>query len=429
MPLFNQSKFYATFVEGLIMDSAGSRALVKKDEKKQESVFKEKNVSIFDRLPQPLKRHTLSFLVGNDIERYKRASVFGPSLNGSLEGSFFAECKASLVASAATKAVQNLAHRIKVNETLVFMQSNPNIFQSLPFPIEITDRRGQPIKRDSIMKVLVALDEFDVTKVKADAKAEVKPHGLIPTVFSLFKEDNARNNQIKNLLQQQLKETSGPQHERASKERRDRYLREIEILIHNVIKCADVSNDWNAGPFDDLFNLGLIQNFINNAFKPDPEDKGEWGVVWDCWQLYLDHIAQLESYVNGDKAKDKSRPNLGGWSRKAYLVAATVYMAFMRCSQFCHLEVFAKGTSNVDDGVVPVRFDCSKGLPAILVGIGSTHCFDFFDGEKLAAGGIVCRRGRWQWPFADAGLTGFCQTKTSALHSLCGPSHTPRAAV
>ena len=75
------------------------------------------------------------------------------------------------------------------------MQQNSNILQSLPFPIEITDPRGQPIRRTSIIGALVALDEFDVI----EAKAGDKPCGLIPTVFSWFnKADDPRSCHIKN---------------------------------------------------------------------------------------------------------------------------------------------------------------------------------------------------------------------------------------
>ncbi|MEO8402899.1 MAG: hypothetical protein ABI597_14090 [Gammaproteobacteria bacterium] len=57
------------------MKSAESRALTTpKREEKQEPVFK-KNLSIFDRLPEVLQRKTLSFLVGENVEKCKHSKL------------------------------------------------------------------------------------------------------------------------------------------------------------------------------------------------------------------------------------------------------------------------------------------------------------------------------------------------------------------
>jgi hypothetical protein len=371
------------------MDSTGSRALIKinKEEKEQKPVFNQQKRSVFDRLPVYLQRHTLSFLVSDEIEKCKIINNF--SFGPSSTESFFFECNASLLVSAATKAVRNLAHRIKVNETLAFMQKNPNILQSLPFPIKIEDRCRRPIIRNSVLEVLAALDEFDV--IEAEAGAEAKPCSLIPTIFSWFnKVDDPRSCHIKNQLQRQLEETSGPRHALATKNRRDRALNEIEILINKVIGCADISNDNYDIPFENLLNLELIQDFIQTAFSRDPKDNGEEGIVWDFWQLNLDYINLLGTYVSNDHVNDKSRPNLGGWwSRKADVIDTAVCLAFLRCSQFCHLEVSAKGVAKVSAAHPPVRFDCSMGLPDLLDGIGISHYFGFY-GDKF----VVRVRGR-----------------------------------
>ncbi len=367
------------------MDSASSRALIeKKEEKKQEP---EKIVS---RLPKPLQRHVLSFLTNYNTDECKNRN--GLYFNIFSRPSFFGD--KALLASTAHKAAYQLAHRIKVNETLAFMQKYPSILQTLPFPIEIIDPCGRLITRKSILEILVALDEFDVT----EAKAEAKPCALIPTLFSWFdKAKGPRSNHIKTQLQLQLNETSGPLHETATKERKARYLGEIEILINKVISCTEIVNNSYTVPFENLMDLEFIQDFIKNAFKPSHKDNGELGIVWDCWQLYLDFLDLLGTYIDNNTVQDKLRPNLGGWwARKAEVVVTAVYTAFMRRSQFCHLEVFAKGIGNVFVDHLPVRFDCSQGRPIILDGIGGSHFFGFYGDIWADAAGARA----WTWMFA-----------------------------
>lgn len=443
------------------MKSAESRALIPDKETEQKPMLKKDGSSLFDRLPEVLQRRTLSFLVNEDVEKCKGRNYFrfGPS-----SGTVFFECGPSFVASAAGKAIHNLAHRIKVNETLAFMQRNPNILQTLPFPIEIIDRRGQRITRTSIIGALDALGgEYDVTEAKAGDKH--KPHGLIPTIFSWF--DNAKDpksRHIKSQLQRQLEEQSGQVHQEATAKRMAHYLEEIEVFIDSVIECSDISNDesvydlalmsedelqanmiefkceeegfsyrvigldntmktatvaWDqlppefpredknvlddknklfipilkatsdAGhtqfskmPFASLFYLDLVQNFINNAFKPDPNDDGRLGVAWDCWQFCLDYIALLEAKVG----------KLGGWfKRKTDLADTVVYMVIMGRSQLGHLEVFSKGPANVANGQLLERLDCTNGPPDRLNGIGASHWFGFYGNRwrvAAATGGV-----------------------------------------
>jgi hypothetical protein len=411
--LFNQIEFVKLRLSRIII--MDSRESMRRKEKKQKPVFNKQGFSIFDHLPEELQRDSLSFLVGDEIERSKDKSGFraDPPANGS----FFCEYQKSFDL-AAKEAAHNLSHRIKVNETLAFMQQNPGIFQALPLPIEITDPRGgHPIKRTSLMGVLVALDEFDVI----EAKGEAKPCALIPTVFSWFNNTNdPRSCHIKKQLQQQLAETSAPRHELATKERNARYLQEIKTLINHVIECPDISNDNDDVPFADLLSLEFIQNFMKNAFKPEPNDTGELGVIWDYWQIYLEYIDLLKAHANNDHAEDKSRPNLGGlFSQKADVVDTAVYMAFMRRSQFCHLEVSAVGIGNIS-ARPPVRFDCSKGEPDILTGIGTSHFFGFY-GKKFPSARGAARRAAEAWRGALAGglvdtlfHQVFCRTKTAA---------------
>jgi len=408
------------------MDSTSSRELVNKEEKKQEPVFNSQDLSIFDYHPRDMQRHTLSFLVGNGIngiERSKLASRF--TVASAQKGSFFAECKASLLVSAATKAVRNLAHRIKVNETLAFMRHNPNILQSLPFPIEIRDRHGRQIRRNCIIGALFALDELDVI----EAKPEVNPSSLIPTIFSWFnKATDIRSSHITRQLQRQLKEESNSRHKLATKNRRANSLKEIKVFINKVIECTDILNDSDDKPFEDLLNLKFIQDFITTAFSPDKNDNGEEGIVWDFWQLNLDYIDLLKTYLlKKKKVGTELRPHIGDWySNKMRVVDTAVWLAFLRCSQFCHLEASATGIGNISHNrTPPVRFDCSMAYPDILVDIGLTHFFAFY-GKKLACeGGMLGGNG-----FAAHGAYEcLCERKTSALQSLYSHDHVPRASV
>ncbi len=383
------------------MKSTDSRALADQEEINQEPVFNQENLSVFDRLPIALQRHSLSFLShlpwdkkDNMIEKQKEKSNFRFGFPS--KGSFFFECRASLVASAATKALHNLAHRIKVNETLAFIEKNPNILQTLPFPIEIKDRSGRRIRRSSIIGALAALDEFEVVEVQEGAK----PYALIPMVFSLF--NGPENHFIKSQLQQQLEEASEYRHKRATEERNVRYLNEIEVLINEVTSCAEISKESDDESFEERLNLGFIQDFIKNAFKPDPQDNGEEGIVWDCWQLHLDYVHLLRAYANNDDVEDKSRPTLGSlWSQKTDVVDTAVYLALLRCSQFCHLEISAAGIHHVASRRRgPVRFDCSEGLPDYLSGIGTTHFFGYNGGKYVAAQDLG---GDRLWAVAGAG--------------------------
>lgn len=373
------------------MNSSSSKTLIK-EEKKPEPVFKEK-LFIFDFLPISLQRHALSFLFGNNIEKNKYISEYNPAFQ---QKSFFSEYKASGLASVITKTSYNLAHRIKVNETLLFIRDNPIVLQSLPFKIEIADPHGRRIRRNSIIGVLVALDEFDVikTKVKTDT------YSLIPTIFSWFnKANDPKSCYIKKQLQHQLEETSEAHHIVATKERRDRYLNEIERFINKVIEYPSISDGKLS---ENLFDIEFIQDFIKNAFQPDPNDNGEYGTVWDFWQLNLDYIDLLEKYVKPDfidlwrpGTVDKTHKSCltlkGWWSTKTNIVDTAVCLAFLFRSQFCHLEAFATGVGKKTIINLPTRFDCSNELPAILTGIGSTHFFDFYGNKDERVKGTVGR--------------------------------------
>lgn len=356
-------------------------------------------------------------MVGNGVERSKFVSRF--PVTSSPKGSFFAECRASHLVSAATKAVGNLAHRIKVNTTLAFMRDNPNILQSLPFPIEIRDRHNRKIRRNCIIGALFALDEFDLIETKPEANSS----SLIPTIFSWFNKVDTRSSHIKRQLQRQLEEESAPRHELATKNRRANSLKEIEELIKKVIECTDISND-SIKSFPDLLNQKFIHDFITTAFSPDENDNGEEGIVWDFWQLNLDYLDLLETYVSNVNVENKSRPHLGGrLSQKTLAVDAAVSLAFLRCSQFCHLEVSAKGIDKKFIVKPTIRFDCSKALPNILTGIGQTLSFDIYGAKYSPIYQVPLRLGS---NHRDA-LISLCQTKASELRSLCG--HVPTQSI
>jgi hypothetical protein len=375
-----------------------------KEEKQQEQ-------EIVTRLPRALKRHTLSFLSGHSIESRAINSIyFSPFFKESLFP------KDKLMISAAHRVAHHLAHRINEEETLAFMQRNPNLLQSFQVPIQIKDPHGRLIKRNSIIGILVALDEFCVIATTP----ETKPYDLISIIFSWF--DNAKNPRschVKKQLQEQLAENCSSRHTDASKQRRDHYLQEIEIFIKKIIQCGDISNDSNEVPFEKLLELPLVQDFIENAFRPIPNDNGEFGIVWDLWQLNLDYISLLKTYINNDNVPDKSRPNLGdGLSRKADVVNIAVRMAFQRSSQFCHLEVYSQGVNNVSEGKPPPRLDCTDGLPGFLDGIAVNFFFSFYSSMWVARGGLVDQSAAWE---RTSAFIKFLSNKNSSITQLMRP--------
>ncbi|MEO8964262.1 MAG: hypothetical protein ABI370_06290 [Gammaproteobacteria bacterium] len=75
-----------------------------------------------------------------------------------------------------------------------------------------------------------------------------------------------------------------------------------KLLIDILKPTSDAGHtQFSKMPFASLFYLNLVQDFIKNAFKPDPNDDGRFGLAWDCWQFCLDYIALLEAKVNGVK--------------------------------------------------------------------------------------------------------------------------------
>lgn len=322
-----------------------------------------------------------SFLVGSKSAlRFKAISQ-----KQKLSRGFFRMPARAIATEEFTRILHRLAHRIKVEEILELIKKNPDFLRTLSLPITTTGRGKQRVTRYSIMGVLDALDEYDVT----DSKFEASPCALIPTVRALFD----KNPDVQAQIDLQLAEASSAKHQAETQTRHKRYLDNIEAFIQKVIQCNEISEESKKS-FENNLDLLFVQNFIETVFQLPPDDKEELGVMFDAWQLCLDYIYLLNQYVDKQDMipdtvrKDPNLPILGRiWNRKVDVVDTAVYLALQRFAPFCHLEVFAVGLGKVARGQIrPTRFNSlSKKISALLDGIGQSHVFGLFSGTKYAA--------------------------------------------
>lgn len=358
------------------MDAAKGRNLaVQQPENKDKSVTL-KNLS------RDLNRHVISFLVGNSAAKFKPNSK-PPEIYPA--GSFLFNHQASY----AIHIAHNLLWQIDVEETLKLAAQYP---ESLLMTVEIKDPYGQRVRGTPLQIVKAAGD-----RNTREMKAEEKPYGLVERLLPCFKNPNDYYNQLK---------AWDKDSKAATEKTMAPYKKAIEILCQDIIASKDISD---AVPFEELLKLPMVEEF-RKALIPDPNHVVTSGSLFDM-QIFLDFFAIWEANVNNDKVEDKKRANLDGWySLKSDLFAAIVYPALQARCERCDYAIFKIGIGKVSDGQIPDRLDFSKGVPADLVGFGSSHFFGFY-GDAAAL-----RRARLTHPEGcSARYRKLCQAKTSPI--------------
>lgn len=296
----------------------------------------EKKEQTLENLSRPLKRHIISFLVGDKIINKSDKTNF-PA------GSFFFNLNTSYAVLAA-QTIYNLVHRIEVNNTLTFIIQNPEIL-FIPFPIEIKDRHGQRIKGKPL-QILAAADEFDHIKLKWGAK----PKSLVALLRTCFKNPKDFDSQI----QEQFRGVR-------TELQMARYVVGIKTFIEYVIESPDYPEDT---PFETLVTIPYVKicrNIFLDKLKPDPDKIITSGLAWDCWHIF--HVFQTIFMENVSA--------LGGmFSVKSKLVMGVVYPALMARSQFSHLEIIMNDIhQTISAGKSPDHYD---NVPEFLKDIGTT---------------------------------------------------------